>query len=124
MSDSVSPAMTGKPSGQPEPNNVGTNFNAMAQLRQRINMSDARADQADDRLVDMARDVKSLLTKMEETSKETASLAEVSQAETERVAASVAKAATADRAADSARWDALQLQMDQDRRAAAAILDQ
>ena len=61
---------------------------------------------------------------MQHPPKETASLAQLGKAETARVAASVAKAATADRAADSARWEALQLQMHQDRRTDAAILDQ
>ena len=108
VSDSVSPALTGQPFGQPVLNKVGTDFNTMAQLQQLINMSDARADQADDRQVDIPRDVKSLLAKTQDTSKENASLAQVGQAETADVASSVAEAATADLAADSAQWEALQ----------------
>ena len=62
VSDSVSPALTGQPSAQPVLNNSGTGLNTLAQFQQRLNMSDARAGQAEDRLVDMARDVTSLLT--------------------------------------------------------------
>ena len=123
VSDSVSPAVVGNAAGPLESHYDASHDDAMARLKHRINTSDARADQADGRMMDMARDVKSLLAQRQQSSRDTASLAAVGQAKTARVATSVAEAATANRAADSARWEALQLQVDQDRRASASILD-
>ena len=124
VSDSTSPVAVGNADGPLAIQYDASHYDAMSRLQHRINTSDARADQTDDRIMDMAQDVKSLLAQLQQSARDTASLAAVGQAETARVATSVSEAATADRAADSARWEALQLQLDQDLRAPASILDQ
>ena len=101
VSDSVSLGLASQMSHQPEPAlapQVEGNFQAMALLLQRENASDARADQADNRLVDMAKDVKG----------------------THQALASL----LAQGRAAASSWDALQHQLDRDRRSDAAIFEQ
>ena len=103
VSDSTSPVALGSAAGPLAIQYDASHNDAMARLQHRINTSDARADQADGRVMDMAQDVKALLAQFQQSARDIAFLAANGKADTARVATSVAETAAADRAADSAR---------------------